>query len=661
MWLIALAHEMAAAIPPHTVIVSLLLFSALGTSLFAASRSWALFRRTVPASVLIVAGEAALWPLTKDHTRLFHFAALGIAAVSLLVVILPADRTAERYVSGGRSAVPFYLGTAMFSIAMLLLPRLGDYSGVLLTWESEVTQGFAEAFRGGVRVLPYLVQHLLWDDGLVSAGHTSLFYGIPTYALFHLVGFFPWSLRIVSVAAALASVLVIHILARRFFGRFVGAAVAMIFAVNPSVIYYGRYGTSLAGTLLAMLLAVYSSWLFLERGRWWLGALCAVSLYCATLQYAPARILVLVLLAWILILSLGRWRRLNRQRALGLVILVAASIGVWAVQKHFGAHRSFLNARGEQFFNFVRQPNSVRSLFGKELIPRGTSSQLLNPSERASLLFRVLETTVPQYLERIAPSIYTPARGNLLELDPPPLPLYPAPLAVFVAWGIARSFARPRSWQHVFLFVWLGVGSVPLLLTNRVDAHRMTLLVIPLSMCGAIGIREAALRMKEAGIPRGAMHGLAVLLALAVVVGDLDLLNYDQPPRPLIGEALAREVDNVPGAVAVAALGDHRQLAWLQLHLLERVRRNSERAGFLLSWNHVEGLRGPSPSEGEADRVLRLLQSATVLLSPAEEFRGARSWLERRGGRVSERGNHNRPILLLEGAAPAPEPRPGDR
>ena len=42
---------------------------------------------------------------------------------------------------------------------------------------------------------------------------------------------------------------------------------ALFFGLNTPVLFYGRYGSSIAGTLLAVLLAFYATWLFLESGR----------------------------------------------------------------------------------------------------------------------------------------------------------------------------------------------------------------------------------------------------------------------------------------------------------------------------------------------------------------------------------------------------------
>src|SRR5207237_3675496 len=101
----------------------------------------------------------------------------------------------------------------------------------------------------------------------------------------------------------LLSIVAIYFLAGRFFGSVAGAAAAMLLALNASMLFYGRYGSSPAGTVLAVLLAVFCTWRFLESDNppWWMAGACAAALYVATLQYAPARLTVLILLGFLFV------------------------------------------------------------------------------------------------------------------------------------------------------------------------------------------------------------------------------------------------------------------------------------------------------------------------------------------------------------------------
>jgi hypothetical protein len=144
----------------------------------------------------------------------------------------------------------------------------------------------------------------------------------------------------------LANVAVIHALSRRFFGPLVAAATAVLLGLNACALFYGRYGSSPAGTMLAVLLALAATWAFLEHDRsaWWLGAVCAAAFYAATLQYAAARIVVLILFAFIPFALACQWRRLTWRRVVGLAVLVIAALAIWRAEGPSGS-RSCCRAR----------------------------------------------------------------------------------------------------------------------------------------------------------------------------------------------------------------------------------------------------------------------------------------------------------------------------
>ena len=73
---------------------------------------------------------------------------------------------------------------------------------------------------------------------------------------------------------------------------------------------------------------------------------------------------------------------------------------------------------------------------------------MLTPFDKIELVTRVLETTVPEYLRLTLPAVNPAPPGALITVDPPPLPLYFAPLVVFVLWGLGMSLVRGRFWPY---------------------------------------------------------------------------------------------------------------------------------------------------------------------------------------------------------------------
>src|SRR6266508_1335712 len=619
----------------------------------AATRLW------LPGVAFVTLSTAAIWPLrTAAGAWRLRGVLMGAAGVALLVDALACEK--QRDESTGKSGAAtgvsrLYLAIASLGAGMFIFSNLSGYSGdALLPWEASVTLGFGEAFTKGLSVVHFTLQRFLWDDGILSAGNTSLFYGAPTYALFHTAGFSPWTLRCAAVAATLLSIAVAYAVGRHFFGPVAGAAMAVVFASNSCLLFYGRYGSSPAGTVLAVLLAVLATWLFLEREQsaWWRAVVCAALLYLATLQYSPGRIVVLILLGFIPIGLAYQWRQVGWRRLLGIAVIALVAVGVWRLESSFHRQESFLQARGETFFALLRSPAYISSLYGGE-VPPHIRAGALSVRDKIELLVRALKITVPQYLKSMLPVLAPPVRGAVITSDPPPLQLYYGPVVVFILWGVVHSLRRWRSWPRACLLLWVVLGTVPMLLTNRVDCHRIMLFVIPLSFLGALGICQATRVTERAAVPRPLQHVLAAALALSAAYNAVQLLNYEQPPQPAASRAIAAEVASVPGPLMVGVEGMQRDLGWAYLQLLERTRQDPRRGGTLVDEHIVHGVQRPVGDlpESYVRELHRLSTTSTILLAPADYFRQVAAALQRKGTVVVERGTPEFRILRLEGGA----------
>ncbi len=650
---------MAAVVPADAASAALLIAAAIMTLICGVARRRGGFVRSVPGVLFVGIGAAAFWPLPLPGAAWATPRVTLIAAATALaihVLLHRTDRTEPRdSPTGSTRGARVYLGATLLIAAALLLDDLGGYAGTLLTWESSVTAGFADAYLRGQGIESFVAQRLLWDDGILSAGHTSLFYGAPTYALFHVAGFSPWTLRIAAVIATLLSVLTIYAYGRRFFGPVVGGAMAVLFALNTAVLFYGRYGSSPAGTLLAVLLALFATWLFLDRDRsaWWMGAVCAAALYAATLQYSPARPVVLVLLGMIPLVLAYQWRRLWWQRLVGIVVIAAGVVVVWQVQRAHHVASSFLAARGEQFFEFLQAPEQISPLFGKEMLGSHMDPDALTCCDTVELLYRVVETTAPQYLSVLVPPARLPAHGKVIDLDPPPLQLYYAPFGLFIVWGLVHAVLRLPSWRHVCLLAWFAFSSLALLLTNRVDAHRALMLVVPLVIWAALGVWEAVRLMQEAYLPRGVQHLLAAGLIVTLIEHNVNVLSDSEVRPPQAAQDIAAEIEGIEGPVILGALWNHREVGWAHLAMLERARRDLRSTGTLLPEGLLHGLAnsGVVPDETYVQQLYRRVGAATVLLTPAEKFYPVAAALQRRGVRVAERGSAGFRMLRFDAGA----------
>lgn len=643
---ISAVQQLAVRYPPHQLTAWLLICASLVTLVIGLVRNGRTFVRFVPGVAYVgVAAVLFLPPLLLRRLPVSETVILGVAGLLLVAqVVLLRDVTSDDEVPTSSRAVWAYLAAAILTAAVLLFDRLGTLFPILVAWEATVVDGFADAFALGQSVLTYAMNRFYWDDGILSAGHTSLFYGAPTYALLTHVGFTPLMLRLSAAVAALACVPTIYLIGARFFGRASGATMAFLLALSPSLLFYGRYGSSPAGTLLAVLLALLSAWAFLDRDRWaWLlGPIAGVIFFLATLQYAPARITIIALLAATVVLALARWRRLWWQRAVGLVLLGAVVAGAWHFEDVNRRTAMFVNARGETFLHFLTSPGTVKGLMGRDVTVRELQAGRLTLADKTALMVGVLETTVPQYWDEIVPNTGRPARGLAMTFDPPPLSIYYAPLVIFVLWGMGFSLMRVFDFRHFTLFVWVLLPAGPLLLTNRVDSHRIMLIVVPITIWAGLGIREAARAMRVALVPEIAQHAIAACLIGTAIFSAIYVLYQDprQNLPPPIGTALAAEIRSIKGPVVLGMEWDHREVAWIGMDMVERTRADPQWQGSMMPEATLHGVskeRGGEPIELELRNLRRMVDNATVILAPADNYRAAVSAMQRRGVRATER------------------------
>ena len=533
----------------------------------------------------------------------------------------------------------WFLLMTIAAATVLLFDDLDGFAGTLLAWESPVAQhGFVPALGDGVGFARFLRERLLWDDGVLSAGHTSLFYGAPTYLILQWLGATPATLRLASVLATLLAMAVLFFFVRRHFGRGAATAATAFFALSTPVLFYGRYGSSIAGTVLAVLLAFAATWHFLERGRWIMlrAAVCGIALFAATLQYSPGRLAMLFLLAAIPLVLLVEFRRTQWSHWLGALLIAFMAWQVWVFQADNGRKSYFLHARGEHVLGFFRNPDTIKPLTG---VDRQFEKGEITREQKLEVVRLLTAKTYREIIALISPDPRPRSRGAVLIYDPPPMSLYFAPLAVVLLLGLVRSLRSWRSWRHI-LPVLFALGYIAVLLfTNRIDAHRTALLQIPLAIWFGLGAREIGLMARRVLLPRPITWLLALLLAMAAGFSDI-LIRYGSSPRiSSVIEAIAEEIDAIRGPVSLWFARDHRELSWLALRTLDKGLRSGETVGRVLPNAISDGLRQDKggPAVLPLRQVTRIARQGTLLLGPRALFVETVQRLQAQGLRVTER------------------------
>jgi hypothetical protein len=665
--------------------------------------------RSVPLIAALLLGTGAVW--ARHHGALPTLASQA-AALAVMAALLFLHFALDRRNVGGaagpqvasddlstfrpqRSSWRGCLIVAVLLAAALLSWRLTTFASSTLVWESPVTEGFGEAFHEGTPVANYALRRLLWNEGLVSNGQDSLLYGAPTYALMRWLGFSTLSLRICAVLAAFLFVIAAWAFARHHLGDAAAGVTALVTALSTYTLFYGKYGTSLAATLLLCTVAAVAagSLVRAEAPAWWLGPLAGLALFLATLHYSTGRLVVLVLLLS-LIPSLLRAIRQRLWRSLltlaGLAVVIAAAV---FAQFSGGAQRWFLHARGEQLLAMLEQPDYVREFLTRDVpaftavkaravrlgllrdLPnaalrspdRQVSTDQLTPTDKFEVAFKVLAVTVPQCNLLLSPFEMIEGSEQSIFDDPPPIKPYFAPLAAFTLLGLAVSLRTFWKWEHAVLLAWFAITVLPVLFTTRLDAHRILLSAVPLIVWTAVGAVETGRAMGRLGVSIRVRATLGWALTALLLVGTGSVVLHQAADGGEQRRVLA-VVDRLSGPVVVGALIDHRQRAWIELGLLERNRRDRKAQGHMLDAGLREDLAHPADtwSADLLDRAQVVCAHATLILAPADAYRTAADRLRERGLRLNELREGDLSLWLIPqqavsrsaaGSPSAPSPR----
>ena len=619
-----------AAVKPYYGACVVLALAALVT-LASGARPGTERRRFVPGALFVF--FAALAFLVEIPP--LRWAACAAAAVAWLVhlALLPSRELDEAPQRTTTRTERVYVAGAFALGAIFLFHDLGGFAGSLMVWEGGIVQGFNTALIEGKPASEFAAKQLAWNSAVLSAGHESLLYGAPTYALMKTFGFSSWTLRLVSAFAALLIIATLYAIGRRFFGAASGTAIAVAAALHTSILFYGRYGTSLAATVLAVVVLLLCAWTFLDddRSAWWMGAVVGAVSYAATLGYATGRIVVILLLGFTFAVALLRYRHLWPRRLIGLVVLACVVLSVWRLQGHYGVQHSLLEVRGEQFFVFARDPETYQ-------VELGRRPEQIGMSDRIALAQKVVSGTLPQYLVRALPDPNADSVG-LFSDEEGLQRLYHAPLVVFLLLGIGRSLRRFYRWPHACLLSWaLGV-SVAVLLTTGADTHRLAILVIPICIWIGLGLADGARMMAAARVLVLLRHATALALAACLIGALRHQLYQAQPNEPVRAQVVIDAIDRASGPVYIAGSWDTPELGWVLLTMVERLRRSPTSPGQLLDPVLVFAAANEGPvNDADLGRLVRLCGLNTVIFAPAERFRPVVGLLERHRLKVVEEG-----------------------
>jgi 4-amino-4-deoxy-L-arabinose transferase-like glycosyltransferase len=453
---------------------------------------------------------------------------------------LRAVRVAGRV--GAALAVP----VGLYGLAAgLLLAGIGDHPGFSYNWEDFTIQHTFAFLRHPSWDLFGLTEGLMTDSGKSPLVLPLIWLG------FKVGGVGLAAMRApIALVAALAGPL-LWLVGRRLVGPGVAGLAAVLLALSPVFLLYGRTATNVGLSLVPMLASVYTLQRVLAQPRRW-GWLLALQglLLLSAYAYAPIRFLWplslgLLALAWL------RQPAVRRPLALAVALTaltLPAALSVTQGTAPLPAINAYYNGRGEQIRALTDRTQSFARYL--HVSPQEQAAAAVLPP--AALAARLLLQNATDYLKLLLdwetrPTLvdYWNAQGR--QYAPVLVPFFWIGLAG-AAWRARRHFD-----DRMQLILFFGF-SLPLLLTSGVHVGRLIfalpflLLLTARGIAGVLGWLQArwtAWQARRAGPGAAWLQvGLPVVLpvALVAVVAWSTWVDYSPDPPPTAEARIAAQL-----------------------------------------------------------------------------------------------------------------------
>ena len=637
MPIIHFLQRIATLVSADEAMVAVVLATTIGVALFARTRRPDALARHCLALGSVALGSVVLLLMPREllPTPVIACLWLVVAAGFVLYTVKEAraaDDDASAEMGPHRGSLAPWVVVACAVAVLFLVTNLGGYADTLMVWEPESSLGLVEAHKNQMPIGAFAAKRMLWDFGVVSSGHHSFLYGTGTYLLWQLAGVSTTTLRLMSVLLAIACLPVAYFAARETGSSRVATAAIVVTAINPIFLFYGRYGTSLAATLFGVWLML---WAF-ERltdptgQRAWIGLAAGAAASLATLAYSPARVVTVAVAMTTIAIGLWNWRQLGARRRLAFALMVTTLAACWLGQEMAETADNFVAAHNEQLFSFA--PEQVREFFGEEM----DASQLTR-EQRKMMAGNVFRRALADYRTVLAHSFDSSSTAvNVLVEDPPQLPLTQGPLFLFALWGVVRSLPHARRGWPLLLLAFLAATTLPLLLTTRVDIHRLSIAIVPITLWAALGVVAAGRVARDCGLSATTRHSIAaIFIVLAASSNSTFLFFSHATERSQLKANILAEVAESPFPVTLALEGDYSLASEFRLNLLGRQTDDD-----VLPERVVSGLRQDPDFDPYALTLAQeQLHCSSLILAPRGHLQDFAALLQVRGAPVRSIGD----------------------
>jgi hypothetical protein len=555
-----------------------------------------------------------------------------------------------------RAATCVFSVMGLSAVTFLLFYKLAPNFRIPLVWEGTVILSLLPEIQN-LKLPDALYHRLLWGEGLLSEGNSTLLYGFPT-ALLLSVSSSLFSLRIFSVIFFLAATILMGAFGKRFGHITLGVTVGIVFGLNELGLIFGRYGGSIAATIFSVVVALMCCAYTVARPTLPRVVIAVIAMYIATLGYAPSRLIVVVLIAMTL-LGLYSNKSISRSRHLILSAFLCLGVAsVYLIQHRFSRTPLFMSARQEQFFKLFDS-----GMWPDPMLPKWRAFKQENRTPLLTDYFDyasdlVLNTTLPLLRNLTLPFDQAPDTKRAFLADPLFLELYAPYLFPFLVVGFLMTPSYLPRWGTQTLIVWCGAALLPILLTNRVDSYRSSMALVPLSIWIAVGITELLAQFRRTQFPSSLM-GVIACGALVAITGSRIGALYDAHTAPTPTDRLIESLEPrfINGALIAVEEQEFRRSAQTQLLMLGRHQRGLAVPAEILSAGKYQALNSEAESDAELrDRTLQEMintieSGAAVIIGPRGPMNPAIRKLSSQGYMVYPSLHVAGVVVILKGPA----------
>ncbi|MFT4038888.1 MAG: glycosyltransferase family 39 protein [Thermomicrobiales bacterium] len=458
------------------------------------------------------------------------------------------------------------------AVVLLVLPvPFGQHPAWAYNWEGYTAWRWLTFWAGPERTLGIVAP----TDGLMTDSGQGLLLGLPLTLSIALGGFTLEALRLPAMLLSACAVPLLWLCGRRMIGSGPALLAAMLLAISPVFLFYGRTATLVGVSLLPLLLTVLALLAMLEAPttaagwRWRREGLLVAVMLLGLISYAPVRLLwpvtvVLLGVAAVVVPARRRVLLLTSLACLGIVPLTVMALDALAMPDPDPpvAALSYFHARGEQLTAMSDDPTLVGRYVRDATAPADPwAAARLLVTQNAGDLLRLLrdDGTRPVLTD------YWNETGKFW----PGVLLPFALLGALACLAPVRRSGRRALTRALPLLLFLAL-TLPLLLTSRVHIGRLlpalpfALLLVSLGVVVAAvqgGALLRRLRVPVSPALLGSVLALALLAAAAVqtrqaLAVPLSPTREEQITRALAAWAGSAELHG--GAVLVddPAIGD---------------------------------------------------------------------------------------------------------